>query len=88
MRPLSALLLAVTMLQFGQAAPAPIEQVYTRLGSYLDALRIQAGIPGMTVALVGQSDLLWEAAYGHRDVETSTAAGTDTPYQVAGLTQW
>jgi D-alanyl-D-alanine carboxypeptidase len=87
MRPLSALLLAVTMLQFGQAAPAPIEQVYTRLGSYLDALRIQAGIPGMTVALVGQSDLLWEAAYGQRDAESSTAAGTDTPYQVAGLTQ-
>ena len=42
MRPFSALLLAVTMLQFGQVAPAPIEQVYTRLGSYLDALRIGA----------------------------------------------
>jgi hypothetical protein len=69
MRPLSALLLAVTMLPFGQAAPAPIEQVYTRLGRYLDALRIQAGIPGMTVALVGRSELLWEAAYGRRDVQ-------------------
>jgi len=87
MRPLSALLLAVTMLLFGQAAPAPIEQVYTRLGSYLDALRIQAGIPGMTAALVGQNDLLWEAAYGVRDVESSTANTMDTPYQVAGLTQ-
>lgn len=75
------------MLLFGQAAPAPIEQVYTRLGSYLDALRIQAGIPGMTAALVGQSGLLWEAAYGVRDVESSTANTTDTPYQVAGLTQ-
>ena len=75
------------MLLFGQAAPAPIEQVYTRLGSYLDALRIQAGIPGMTAALVGQNDLLWEAAYGVRDVESSTANTMDTPYQVAGLTQ-
>jgi len=87
MRPLSALLLSVTMLLFGQAAPAPIEQVYTRLGSYLDALRIQAAIPGMTAALVGQNDLLWEAAYGQRDVESSTANSTDTPYQLAGLTQ-
>jgi len=87
MRPLSALLLSVTMLQFGPAASAPIDQVYTRLGSYLDALRIQAGIPGMTVALVGENDLLWEAAYGVRDVESSTANTTDTPYQVAGLTQ-
>ena len=75
------------MLQFGPAAPAPIEQVYARLGSYLDALRIQAGIPGMSVALVGQDGLLWEAAYGRRDVEGSVAAGTDTPYQISGLTQ-
>jgi D-alanyl-D-alanine carboxypeptidase len=81
------LLLAVMMLLFGQAAPAPIEQVYTRLGSYLDALRIQAGIPGLTAALVGQNDLLWEAAYGVRDVESSTANTMDTPYQVSGLTQ-
>jgi CubicO group peptidase (beta-lactamase class C family) len=87
MRPLSALLLAVTMLQFGSAAPAPIEQVYTRLGSYLDALRIQAGIPGMSAALVGQEGLLWEAAYGQRAIESSTPTATDTPYQVAGLTQ-
>jgi CubicO group peptidase (beta-lactamase class C family) len=87
MRPLSALLLAVTMLQFGPAAPAPIEQVYTRLGSYLDALRIQAGIPGMSAALVGQDSLLWEAAYGQRDLGNSAAAATDTPYEVAGLTQ-
>ena len=87
MRPLSALLLSVTMLQLAPAAPAPIEQVYARLGSYLDALRIQAGIPGMTVALVGQTNLLWEAAYGLRDVESATASATDTPYQLAGLTQ-
>ena len=87
MRPLSALLLAVSMLQFAPVAPTPSDQVYARLGSYLDALRIQAGIPGMAAALVGENDLLWQSGFGQRDVESGAAAAPDTPFHLGGLTQ-
>jgi CubicO group peptidase (beta-lactamase class C family) len=87
MRPLSALLLSVLMLQFAPVAPTPVDQVYARLGSYLDALRIQAGIPGMAAALVGENDLLWQSGFGQRDVESGAAAAPDTPFHLGGLTQ-
>jgi CubicO group peptidase (beta-lactamase class C family) len=61
--------------------------LYSRFGSYLDALRTQAGIPGLAAAIVGPNAVLWEAAYGQQDVEHNIAARTDTPFQLDGTTQ-
>lgn len=54
---------------------------------YLDALRRQAGIPGMAAAIVGETDIAWERGFGMQDLERSIAARPDTPFHVAGLTQ-
>src|SRR5512140_642224 len=61
--------------------------VLARFSEYLDGLRTQAGIPGLSAAIVGPTDVNWEAAFGQQDVERNIAARADTPYQLDGTTQ-
>ncbi len=86
MRPLT-LVLALTALQLTPSVPSPGDQLFARFGEYVDALRTQAGIPGVAVAVVGENDLLWERGFGQQDVGRSLAAQPDTPYFIDGLTQ-
>ena len=58
-----------------------------RLGDYVESLRIQAGIPGLAVSIVGPDDVIWEQAFGRQDVERSIATRVDTPFHLDGLTQ-
>jgi CubicO group peptidase (beta-lactamase class C family) len=54
---------------------------------YLDVLREQAGIPGMS-ALVRQGGVdVWQAGFGRADLEGSIPATADTPYLIGGLSQ-
>jgi CubicO group peptidase (beta-lactamase class C family) len=61
--------------------------LFGRFGDYLDALRSLAGIPGLSAAIVGTNDILWEGAFGKQDLERSIATRTDTPFQTDDLTQ-
>lgn len=54
---------------------------------YLEPLRVQAGIPGLSAAIVQDGTVVWERGFGHADVDSATAARPDTPYHVADLTQ-
>jgi CubicO group peptidase (beta-lactamase class C family) len=54
---------------------------------YLEALRIQAGIPGLSATIVGENDTIWEHAFGQQNVERSIATRLDTPFHLDGLTQ-
>lgn len=54
---------------------------------YVEALRVQAGIPGLSVAIVGRTDVLWERGFGQQNLERAIAARADTPYQLDGLVQ-
>ncbi|MGH9195215.1 MAG: serine hydrolase domain-containing protein, partial [Acidimicrobiia bacterium] len=54
---------------------------------YLQVLRQQAGIPGMSAALVQDGRIVWAAGFGRQDVEANVPATADTPYHIAGLTQ-
>ncbi len=74
--------------------PVPLageDLVLTRLGEYIDSLRVQTGIPGMTALVVGQNagrnEILWERAFGLQDVERSIAIRTDTPMHFDGVTE-
>jgi CubicO group peptidase (beta-lactamase class C family) len=61
--------------------------VVDRFRDYLDALRTQAGIPGLAATLVGNNGVIWEQAFGRQDIERSIATRIDTPFQLDGLTQ-
>jgi CubicO group peptidase (beta-lactamase class C family) len=54
---------------------------------YADALRVQAGIPGMSYVIVQNGNIAKANAFGFANVEHSAPARTDTPYQIAGLTE-
>jgi CubicO group peptidase (beta-lactamase class C family) len=63
------------------------ELVFSLFENYLQALRRQAGIPGLAAAIVGEEAILWEGAFGLQDIESSIAVRTDTPFHVDGITQ-
>src|SRR4051812_49921127 len=82
------LLLAMTLaLSVGAIAHAADDFVLTRFSDYLDALRIQAGIPGMAAAIIGPTAVTWEGAFGRQDVERNIGALPITPFQLDGTTQ-
>ena len=55
--------------------------------SYLESLRSQAGIPGMSAALVQDGQIIWERVFGFQNLEARVRATPDTPYPVADLSQ-
>jgi CubicO group peptidase (beta-lactamase class C family) len=55
--------------------------------SYLESLRTQAGIPGMSAALVQSGKIVWERGFGFQDLEARIRATPDTPYPIADMSQ-
>lgn len=53
----------------------------------LDQLRQEAGIPGLSAALVQDGRIVWERGFGMADLERSIAAAPDTPYPIVDITQ-
>jgi CubicO group peptidase (beta-lactamase class C family) len=55
------------------------------LESYLEALRMQSGIPGMSAAVVKDGVVAWEKGYGFQNVAARVRATPDTPYLVGDM---
>ena len=53
--------------------------VLSRLPSYFEALRSQAGIPALAATIIGPDDVIWEQSFGFQDRDP----GID-PQQVTG----
>jgi CubicO group peptidase (beta-lactamase class C family) len=54
---------------------------------YLESLRQQAGIPGLSAAITQNGRLVWDSGFGYRDLENLERATGDTPYPLLDLTQ-
>lgn len=54
---------------------------------YLDQLRQQAGIPGLSAGIVQNGRLVWDKGFGYQEVEGFVPANGDTPYPLLDLTQ-
>jgi CubicO group peptidase (beta-lactamase class C family) len=57
------------------------------LESYLEALRQQSGIPGMSAIVVRDGVPIWEKGYGFQNVAARVRATPDTPYLVGDLSE-
>jgi CubicO group peptidase (beta-lactamase class C family) len=79
--------LAIAMMPLAVGTAAPDSLLYARLESYLEALRVQAGIPGLSAAIVGDTDIVWERGFGRQDLSRGIAALPDTPFHIDGLSQ-
>ena len=67
----------------GQQAPAFNRyEVLSVLEVYLESMRQQAGIPGMSAAIVRDGTILWERGFGFQDVAGRVRATVDTPYLI------
>src|SRR5215203_1321419 len=84
-RALAALILAIPLV-IPAALTAQGDFVTLRFERYLDALRRQAGIPGLAAAIVQDDGITWEAGFGYQDIEASIHASPDTPFYIADLT--
>jgi CubicO group peptidase (beta-lactamase class C family) len=60
---------------------------YSLFERYLESLRLQAAIPGLSAVVVQDGRVAWERGLGVRDVENNLPAFADTPYPILDLTQ-
>ena len=67
-----------------QADRAERIALFTR---YLEPLRVQAGIPGLSAAIASNGRIIWEGGLGFADVEGRVAAAPHTPYPIASITK-
>src|SRR5438874_13438123 len=61
--------------------------LYNYFADYLDALRTQAGIPGLAAAIVNVDNTIWPRAFGQQDIERGTPTTPTTAFHVDGLTE-
>ena len=77
-------LLVVTFVPLAGQNPPAISPTYE---TYLDSLRQQAGIPGLSAAIVKDGQIAWERGFGYQNVEARIPATPDTPYPVTDLSE-
>jgi CubicO group peptidase (beta-lactamase class C family) len=70
-----------------QQAPAVPPLVTPPFEAYLELLRQQAGIPGLSAAIVQNGEIVWERGFGFENVESRVRATPDTPYLIGDLSQ-
>ena len=85
-RPLVFLTLAVSAL-LSISVRAADSLVIARFSDYLDALRVQVGIPGLAATIVSATDITWENGFGVADVDRNIHVQPTTRFQADGLTQ-
>jgi CubicO group peptidase (beta-lactamase class C family) len=54
---------------------------------YVESLRQQAAIPGVSAVIVQDGRVAWEHGFGQADVENNLPARPDTPFPISDLTQ-
>jgi CubicO group peptidase (beta-lactamase class C family) len=60
---------------------------FSLLERYLESLRVQAGIPGISALVSQNGTVVWRANFGRQNAETSLPPTSDTPYLIGGLSQ-
>jgi CubicO group peptidase (beta-lactamase class C family) len=60
---------------------------YALFERYVEALRQEGGIPGLSAAIVRNGQVGWMAGFGREDLSKATPTSPDTPYPIGGLTQ-
>jgi CubicO group peptidase (beta-lactamase class C family) len=87
-RPFGFLTLATSaVLAASVSVRAADNLLLTRFADYLDALRTQAGIPGLAAVMVSSNDVGWESYFGAADIGRNLPIQPTTAFHVDGLTQ-
>ena len=57
------------------------------LETYLESMRQQAGIPGMSAAVLRDQDIIWDKGFGYQNVAAHVRATSDTPYLIGDASE-
>jgi CubicO group peptidase (beta-lactamase class C family) len=76
----------LALVAFGQQTSAQSLAV-SLFARYLESLRLEAGIPGISAAIVQNGRRIWDQGFGYQDVDAALAARADTPYPINDLSQ-
>ncbi len=88
MRSVKTTLVAVlALVTIGSSTGAQSSLPISLFERYVESLRQQAGIPGMSAAIVQSGRLVWDRGFGYKDVDGQVAAAADTPYPILDLSQ-
>ena len=75
------------------AAPAPVAvdsryaEVVETLSTFIERELADKEIPGLSIALVDDQDLVWAAGFGYADPEAGVAATAETLYRVGSVSK-
>jgi CubicO group peptidase (beta-lactamase class C family) len=91
-KPVAVVAILVGLASLRGAAQQQLPQISTSpalplLENYLESLRQQAGIPGMSGVLVRDGTIAWSKGFGYADVNARIAATPDTPYLVGDVSE-
>ena len=84
---LTAVLLVATAVLKAQQPTVTPGGILPVLDTYLESLRQQAGIPGMSAAVLKDGAIIWEKGYGFANLASRERATPDTPYLVGDVSQ-
>ena len=79
----AAIIIATTS---GAQSPE-LDQRLALFTRYIDPLRTQLDIPGLSAAIVSAGRIVWQSGFGYADVERRIPAAPDTPYRIASITK-
>ncbi len=66
---------------------AELDENLAQFEGYLAGMQRELGIPGMSVAIVRDQELIWAQGFGYADVEARRPATAHTSYEIASLTK-
>ena len=83
----AAAAIVVSLLVLLGSRPAAQGLTVSLFERYLDSLRLQAGIPGLSAVIVKDGAVVWERGFGRADLDRPIEPNSFTPYQIGGLSQ-
>ena len=83
----AAAAIVVSLLALLGSRPAAQGLTFSLFERYLDSLRLQAGIPGMSALLLRDGAVVWERGFGRADLDRPIEPNSLTPYQIGSLSQ-
>jgi serine beta-lactamase-like protein LACTB, mitochondrial len=74
---------SVCFAQEGKLSPTTLQQINKTVAEFM----VEKGVPGVSVAVVKDSELAWSGGFGMADLENSVPATAQTLYRLASLSK-
>src|SRR5947209_17223316 len=84
---LTTLLVLLLPCSLWAQAPAKYKEAIEALDTLIERERIDAGIPGISVAIVDDQTMIWAKGFGHSDLAKTRPATPESVYRVGSVSK-